>query len=388
MTKVSSIASPLQLAGLQTMVRSPYAGVPLLLTLAGAALLLAMGGLSVTSAAAAVFLVGCGVYAGRLLVQRNAASHAAVRTEARREIARLGAVCSNSAPVWISQIETVRREADQQVADLTRLFAAITDKLEQVMGPTRRAGAGSADDQMLAGLARNGTELERLVGALRALQESKARIIADIGKESGRLKENAAEIHQIAVHTRLVSLNATIEAARAGAAGKPLAVIVDDMRALAVRTTGASEQFSWHTDRLALMVAEAFSGQDPAAGEGTSIPWAQQLVQEVVESFEALVARLARSIEQMEHERSELRQDISRALVCLQFQDRASQILSHVTQNLADMQRHIDTGSWSSLDVAQWKESMAANYSTHEEFGNLHGTRLPVARPVAEVTYF
>lgn len=365
--------------------RTGYGRWPLAYCAVAALLLFALAGATFPAAAAALALVLAGFLTARALERRHAEALAAVQRNAQAEVARVTRLCAQAAPVWVRQIETVRAEGDHEVGELARAFGELCGKLDHVMGP---AGGGSPED-ILSGLERNGHELESLVAALRQLQEGKDRIVRDIGLQAAQLKENASDIRQIALNIRMVSLNATIEAARAGAAGKPFGVIVADMRELAARTAQASDQFSHHTDRLHRTLTGVFAQQQEQGGrDALSIRAAEDLVQQVVASCEAMMRRLTGAIGAMEDERRKVRDDISRALVALQFQDRLSQILAHVSHNLEEMQSCIGAGQWHALDERQWLERIASNYSTHEEFTNHAPGHLPAAQPGSAVTFF
>lgn len=281
-------------------------------------------------------------------------------------------------PVWRRQIESARNHSEESVGSILASFGSISERLDQAIQMTQGSQNGlnhcSADELVQ----RNEAAVEQMLNPLRQAIAARDQVYAKLdmlGEAMSDLRQIALQIKQLARRTSMVALNASVEASRAGERGSGFAVVAQEVRQLATQSGEAANKMMSRTNTVDL---ELQALRNQAATHDSSD---EALRDEAGANARAVISGLLQSLGDMDRSSRDLQEagaavsaEFERVLMSFQTQDRLSQMLTCVTDDINRLTQWLEQGGdLSAAQAGEWLARLDESYTMEEQRSEHHG---------------
>ena len=233
-----------------------------------------------------------------------------------------------------SSTEEMAAGAQEQSAQTGEVATAIEEMTKTIIDTTRNAGTAAENAKKAGDIAgEGGKAVEATIEGMQRIAEvvqSSAETVKKLGKSSDEIGEIVQVIDDIADQTNLLALNAAIEAARAGEQGRGFAVVADEVRKLAERTTKATKEIAVMIKQIQADTAEAVDSMSKGTGE--------------VEKGKELAARAGESLQEIIEASVKVVDDISQVASASEEQSSTAEQISKSVESISNVTNETASG--------------------------------------------
>jgi methyl-accepting chemotaxis protein len=308
-------------------------------------------------------------------------------------------------PVWAGHLQSSKGQLETAVGSLTQRFAGIVENLDRSVMASNPAGGGHPGDRGGAGaslvnvFSRSEKDLGQVIASLTSSVKSKEEMLEKIqglSQFTAELHTMVADVARISDQTRLLSLNATIEASRAGELGRGFSVVAGEVRKLATLSSEIGRRMNDNVGVISTAILAACKrAEQSVREENETVISSEATIEGVLSSFKAATDTLVESASVLRSSSAGIKSEISEAMVQLQFQDRVSQVVSHLEAAFDRFLAGLDascrdferTGEARPIDPEPFLAELRKTYTMHEEHA-LMGAAAETAAPGSDVTFF
>lgn len=250
--------------------------------------------------------------------------------------------------------EEMVKGMDNQTTQTSQVASAMEEMSATVLEVAKNAqGAASTAREATATAKKGGEVVAKTVQGMQRIAgtvQKSARTIGELGKSSDQIGEIVAVIDDIADQTNLLALNAAIEAARAGEQGRGFAVVADEVRKLAEKTTKATKEIATMIKNIQKETEGAVNAMEVGTRE---VADGVRLANQAGDSLNMIIASIAKVNEM-----------ITQIATAAEQQSSAAEEISSSIEKIASVTRETTEGSRQTYSATYDLSKMATELRT------------------------
>lgn len=275
-------------------------------------------------------------------------------------------------PVWQGNVQLARAQTQSAIDSLTARFVGIHERLGSTLDPASHGTNGE-----ILHIVQNAAEqLGAIATALEGMLASRQVLVTKFDSlmaANDEIRRLAQQNEQLAGQTGVTDLLSDEQSWQELAERS-----AENSRQIAARAKSVRQQ---------IMAAIGATGEAAASTEGVAEN-SRAVIDQIIADFRHSAMKLTTTVEELEDEGREVDREVCDILVHLQFQDRISQILDHVQQDILRLRDVAGQAQGQALpSPQQWLADLEKTYTTQEQ-RQMHAGQQGHPAPPSQVDFF
>lgn len=279
------------------------------------------------------------------------------------EVAGSSASVSETARDLVQETEG----ANQSVIEVSQVLVHLSSLIQIASAKAASAGQGSlyVKESALSGR----DQIGGLIKSMTTIQERSLethQLIGQLSQYSGRIKEIAETITNIANQTNLLALNAAIEAARAGEQGKGFAVVAEEVRKLAEQSSQEAGQV---TEIIQLIASATENAVSAVQKSNEEVENGAKTADDAKAALESILEAVFKSVQDIEQINNVTSEQVATSDEVIQLIDRVAQGIEKpisTSKDILSAMNEISTAMEQVANVTSQVSSMAQDLQKQE----------------------